>query len=341
MKKIFCIIFSLYILQSSFAVPLRTVLLELNQNEDIYWGEYLSNVKISGYKYICILENTKTKEFTLVWNGERKIVSDDCIWLSYIDPNDFKKCIFTYKVGDNEYLQFEDRTFGPYEYVYIKGCYPMMSSDWTSCNTNYINRCEFVFKQMGEYYVHDNDGTIYKESDGKFEFISPNKKHHAKLSKDKRVMTIDGINYPLPIPNNANVDKANAKVCLFNDGTCYFSQYDSENIEELCYYITPDRIEIINTEKDYFDLDSHTIKSQSVLSYYNEPFRSDGYTEFLLQDKDKKHVFMAKWNYDYVLIDGKKYGNKCPIEAFYDENDNSFGWVVIEKSEIVLYTLKL
>ena len=369
MKKILCVFLFLCIAQSGFAVPSRKVLLTLNPHEEIYWGEYLSNFRISGLNFLCILTNSETKKLTLVWNGERKLIADD-INVSYVDVDDFSNCIYTYKKGEKEYLQLEKETFGPYDEVWIRDCYPMIDSDCNIPRAAYINRREFAFRQMGEYYVHDNDGTIYKWSEGKYEFVSPNGVHHAKLAKDKRIMTIDDINYVLPIPVDGELvnysdsdfflypsDNNSTEVCLFDDGTCYFSQIcsfpnDGRTSKTLCYYITPSKLEIVDTKKDYFDLDSHSIKSKSALTPYCEPFRRDidwnentneyyiAY-EFIIQDKTKKHVLTAKWNYDYVLIDGKKYGNQCPIEAFYDEGSDSFCWVVVEKNQIVLYTMKV
>ena len=339
--------------QIAFSAPIKRVLFTLNPNEEILWGEYISNVKLTGYKFICIINDKVSKKQTLVWNGQRKIFAD-WISISYIDVNDYSKCIFTYKKGDKVYLQFEKETFGPYESVWINDCYPMIASDYRVSNTNYFNRCEFAFKQLGDIYIHDNDGTIYKKNDGKYDFVSPNRNHHAKLTKDKRVIVIDGTKFVLPIPVDGKVDDDLPNICLFNDGSCYFTQWCSgDNWTLLCYYITDSELFVIDTKNDYLDLDTHKIKSKSMLPEYCVPFgkipwgydkdKEEHYLkyEFSLQDKSKKHFFNAKWDYDYVLVDGIKYGKKCPIDAFYDEGSNSFGWTVIENNQITLYTLRI
>lgn len=336
----------------AYSAPIKKVLLTLKPNEEILWGEYMSNVKLSGYKFICILNNKVSNKQTLVWNGERKVIAD-WINISYVDVNDYSKCIFIYKKGGMQYLQFEKETFGPYESVWINDCYPMMASSFRCSNPIYINRCEFYFEQMGEKYIHDNDGTIYKKTDGKYDFVSPDRNHHAKLTKDKRVIVIDGTKYVLPIPVDGEVGEDLPDVCLFNDGSCYFTQWCREgNWTKLCYYITPSELFVIDTKNDYLDLDTHTIKPKSMLPEYCAPFGKIpmGYDkvkgnylryEFSLQDKSKKHFFNAKWDYNYVLVDGIKYGRHCPIDAFYDEDSNSFGWTVIENNQIMLYTLKI
>ena len=76
--------------QIAFSAPIKRVLFTLNPNEEILWGEYISNVKLTGYKFICIINDKVSKKQTLVWNGQRKIFAD-WISISYIDVNDYSK----------------------------------------------------------------------------------------------------------------------------------------------------------------------------------------------------------------------------------------------------------
>lgn len=335
----------------------RQVLFTFNKNEQISLGEYLSNLRSISYNFICLLEDNVTQKDILVWKGERKIIADRII-LYYADVNSFDKCIYTYEIGDKAYIQLEKEKYGPYESVWYNDWYPMMSSGWRAPNINYINKHEFTFKQMGEYYIHDHDGTIYKRDDGKYVFVSQDKKHKAVLAENKRMITIDNTNYVIPIPVDLNIEKERPKLCIFNDGTCYYTQYgydqNRKKWEFLCYYITPEEIKVIDTQKEYMDLEDKKVKSKNSISFnnafpnfWNIPYDYDDKIgsyiayEFSLQDKSKKHSFHAKWNYNYVLIDGRKYGTQCPIEAFYDKSSNSFGWIQIEKNQIVLYNYQL
>lgn len=136
---------------------------------------------------------------------------------------------------------------------------------------------------------------------------------------------------------------------MFDDGTCFYEQscqmnpqneYDTETFQ---FFISPTAIKQLTAGKEYYDFDKH-----QVLPYKKDADYSGSIDYMLwysynltLQDKSKRHLFVANWKYDYVLIDGKKYGKHCPIYAFYDEDTNAFAWTTIEGNEIVLYTFDL
>lgn len=325
------------------AAPVRRVMMTLSPNEEIYWGEYLSNFRTSSYNYICILRNKVTNRQTLVWNGQRKL---EAKWITFghVDVNDFNKCIYFYEKDGHGYIQMESQKYGPYDWVWYNDWYPMQTRSGLSL-PQYENKYKFYFDLMGNEYIHDYDGTIYKKSEGRYEYDSPDKKHHLKISEDKRMVTIDGKNYVIPFPVDSDLEKYAPELCLFNDGTCYYV------IEHLAYYITPSEVRQINHDVEYFDLDSHTIKPKSVKqsndkypNFWSIPLKYEDNKglfvayEFLLQDKSKKHTLLAKWNQNYVIVDGNKYGTQCPIDAFYDANTNSFCWIAIENNQMVLYT---
>ena len=356
MKKTLLFILLLCLNVFCFGSPVKKTLLSLNPNEEILYGEYLSNYRLSSYNFICILYNNSTKKQTLVWNGIKKISADN-IELCHVDMSDFTKCSYTYKIGDNAYLMLEGVKYGPYEWVSYDEWYPMMASDYRGSDTHYINKYEFKFRHMGTKYTRDHDGTIYKSSEGKFDFYSPNKSHKLKVDKTKRMVTIDNKNYVIPIPTDAVIeDKEYPSVCLFDDGTCYYTQWGKEDGSWIryMYYITSSEVREINSKTEYLDLDTHVIKSRNTIQNnekypnfwglnwkYEEGKGSYIAYEFSLQDKTKRHQFYAKWDYDYVLIDGTKYGTSCPISAFYDETANAFCWIVVEGRQIVSYKLSL
>lgn len=356
MKKVIVyIILVLTFISVSIAAPIRKVVLTLKPNESIYWGEYVSNYHISGYNYICILKDKVAKKETLVWNGQRKVCAD-WVCLGHIDVNDFRKCVYTYKTGDDQYIQLEDKKYGPYQWVGYADWYPMKWSNG-EVNIRYYNRYCFDFDLMGNEYTHDHDGTIYKKNEGRFDYSSFDKKHYAKIAEDRRMITIDGKNFVIPIP--VDMKKiAQPELCLFNDGTCYYEQTgmdEDNNWKKYIFYITPSEVRAISQKTEYFDFDSHAIKAQSIKpssegvhNFPEIPTKRKENTqewilayEFSLQDNSKRHSLIAKWDYNYILLDGKKIGTQCPIEAFYDSTSNSFGWVTIENRQIVLYTYAL
>ena len=269
--------------------------------------------------------------------------------------DDFNKSIYEYTTDNGKYICIENEIYGPYEEIkYYADFRPKTIFGFT--NTTYFNRHRFYFTQMGEEFIHDNDGTICKIGSFKSHYMSPNKMHECVVDISRRMVTIDNINYVLPIPVDVELGDHNPEICLFDDGTCYYeNDYKYNGGALYCFYITPSEVKAIDTDVEFFDLDTHEIKARSNIDNYNEfadphKFRyylpeevyssEKGYWifgyEFSLQDESKKHSFFAKWDYDYILIDGKKYNYHCPVDAFYDNKSNSFKWVSFENNQIVM-----
>lgn len=366
MKQLLILLACLLLQNMSYALPTRKVLVNLKPSESLLSGEYVSNIHGDSYNFLCVLYDSITYDNTIVYNGIRKFTAYN-IELYYIDLDYFNKCIYQYSTEEGECINIENEIYGPYDRIfYDHDLFPMWYSESSLPSTHYINRHEFSFMQMGEDFFHYNDGTIYKINDFKSDYISPNKKHKAIVDESKRMVTIDGSNYVLPIPVDEIISKSAPDLCLFDDGTCYYVQdviYVCDNKDftkdTYCFYITPSEVKAINTEIEYFDFDTHEIKllnnrrdnndSHNPRNFWNLPEviyseeKGDWFItyDFYLQDKSKRHSFFAKWDHDYILIDGKKYNYACPIKAFYDNKSNSFRWVSIEKNQIVMYNYSL
>ncbi|MDR0745179.1 MAG: hypothetical protein LBF17_01635 [Mediterranea sp.] len=67
----------------------------------------------------------------------------------------------------------------------------------------------------------------------------------------------------------------------------------------------------------------------------------NGYGDLDLTSKDDGHSFSSSYEYDYVVIDGRPYGQSPAIEAWYDESKNAFVWSAVENRELVVYEYKL
>ena len=63
--------------------------------------------------------------------------------------------------------------------------------------------------------------------------------------------------------------------------------------------------------------------------------------KYELISSNNKHNFYTNYRYDYVIIDGKRYGNAPAIKAWYDYTNNTFAWNAWEDKDLVLYELQL
>ena len=348
-----------------YAQPQRQVLLTLKKGEILYLAEYASNMRIKGHKFTCILEDTLNRKEIFIHNGERKVTAAD-ISIYNINTDDFNKCVFEYYNKSNgtdkwqHYLSVYGVNYGPYEYIkynYETNMYNDYSRDGLT-NIGYALPHEFRFRLMGEDYFHYEDGSILDAKETRYEYQSPNKQHEIHIDYSRRFVTLDNRRFIIPIPMDAipmdeDCSKYDPRVCLFDDGTCFYEQtcqMNEYNTERFQFFITPTAIKQLIAGKEYYDFDKHQVLPCKGLTYSSSidfmTWHYGGYAwednyNFTLQDKSKRHLFVANWKYDYVLIDGKKYGKHCPIDAFYDEDTNAFAWTTIEGNEIVLYTFDL
>lgn len=345
-----------------YAQPQRKVLLTLKKGEILYYAEYASNMRINGHKFTCILNDTLNDKKIFIHNGERKVTASE-IYAYNINPDDFNKCVFEYynniKGTDKQqhYLSVYGENYGPYEDIGYY--YDRQKCDYyENTNINYALPHEFSFTLMGEDYFHYEDGSILDAKETRYEYQSPNKQHEIHIDHSKRFVTLDNRRFIIPIPMDGNCSKYDPRVCLFDDGTCFYEQTCemTPGIKTFQFFITPTAIKQLIAGKEYYDFDKHQVLPYKDLTHswfiivtwpyeliewnYKDDIREYNYN-FTLQDKNKRHLFVANWKYDYVLIDGKKYGKHCPIDAFYDEDTNAFAWTTIEGNEIVLYTFDL
>lgn len=355
-----------------YAQPQRQVLLTLKKGEILHLAEYASNMRIKGHKFTCILNDTLNNKEIFIHNGERKVTAAG-IYIYNINTDDFNKCVFEYDININgtlqNYLSVYGVNYGPYEHIKYNYETNMYYDDYRGMtNIGYALPHEFRFTLMGEHYYHYEDGCILNAKETRYEYQSPNKQHKIHIDDSRSFVTLDDKKYIIPIPvdgyfpMDGDCSEFNPRVCLFDDGTCFYEQtcqmdpknkYDTETFQ---FFITPTAIKQLTARKEYYDFDKHQVlpcKKNADYSgsidymgwdYVGWDYKNNRYVatyNFTLQDKSKRHLFIANWKYDYVLIDGKKYGKHCPIDAFYDEDANAFAWTTIEGHEIVLYTFDL
>lgn len=361
MKRILFLIPSIIIYVSSLCQdvqqlnPSRTVLYTCGLADEFYCFEYYSNMKVIGNKFACITKNNKTNKLTLILNGEAVITAKDLVvyWIDLLDKN---KCIYIYGDTNKEnFIVIEGNKYGPYTDIayWLEAC----ETNWNGTPNLQLlyNKCSFEFERMGKHYRHDNDGSIY-EMTGQEEnpiYKTKDGTHEARFSNNFRLVTIDGVNYVMPIDVDAN--NVGLRECFITEcGDCIveFSFY-TINWKTLRIYINKDNqtVEVMH-DGEFYDPDSRSIKSitpdliQGGCDQLASMMRwRDGNLingiDISLYDNTRKHLFTANWDYDYVMIDEKKYGNHTPINAFYDCDNDAFGWVTIEGRQLVLYSYKL
>ena len=350
-------------------------------NLDLWDGRtfYYTITSSNEFRYACIVTNSRDKSATLVWNGERKVFSDDYNSLqtckTTLDLIDFSKCSYKYERNNEQFLVIEGIEYGPYEYVHYD---PPFEHSHT-----YINRKYFNFTQMGSEFIHYHDGTILPTDVPRKEYYSISGLHKVIFSDNWSTVTLDdkkiempelktsaysstgpiavvhdSINmpeietwededFPVHIPAmKASIENCQ-KVCIFDNGTCLFEVVlkpipseemspFSTDTESKIIVLTTQGVQDFQFFDYYYNYRTNKIEESN---FWDTLFGDKGnFQGTLLQDDTKTHYFMSKEEYNYVIIDGKKYGKRAPLEAFYVEQTNSFMWVAEEDGCLVLYT---
>lgn len=114
----------------------------------------------------------------------------------------------------------------------------------------------------------------------------------------------------------------------YNKGDNWYVKTDKTEFGPYYHYITD--IKIAENGDCYY-----TVKSQR---YRNG--------EKLVESEDKSldvdgHNFYSNYSYDYVIIDGQRFGKAAPFEYRYDKEKNAFVWYSIEGRELAVYEYAL
>ena len=381
MKNLLITLLFLMFSNSMFSqTPIRKVLYTCKPNEEFFMSEFCSNMKIDGTKFACVLKNNKTNKMSLVWNSEI-VDHAWQIYAWYIDLNskdgNVYECLDSISIDKYEYYIVTDgKKHGPYENLYFAdwGLYGIMLSDsnpvtrWGHPNLKikYANN-SFYFQRMGKWYRHDVDGSIYPVDLKDNEFVeydptfkSKNGLHIARFSNDYRLLSFDGTSFILDVDLDKGKNIGDNMNCFVsNSGVCVVSNYQIGD-----FMVKNGKIEYFDYFKDhkYFEpatesivqryaierkarptvKEEHTIVfSEGQFKVYNKDLPEQWLPRMQIYDSSQKHLFIADFNYDYIMIDEKKIKSVVPIKAFYDETNNAFGWVTIEGKSLVLYSYKL
>ena len=162
----------------------------------------------------------------------------------------------------------------------------------------------------------------------RMEFTSNNGSHSIKFSKDWSTIILDKKTMPSPKFNSPV--SCFDEVCFLNNGNCTFVAYTP-------YYAG----RYIATAQGVKKIDWVRNKFFSFKTGKQEPYKHTEDLQNIIQDNSKKHSFFFKEGYNYIIIDGQKYGKSSPLKASYEKSLNAFIWVAVENQELVLYTYYL
>lgn len=305
----------------------RTVLYTMEPNEQFYYNEYSSNMKIAGNKFAAVTFNPQTKKMTLVING-KKIKTAGDVWASIINL-DTNELMYSYNQGDEYFVNVNGTVEGPYE--------------WVSMDS-YGSPYRYTFSRMGRVYRHDDNGAVYEASDMNT-WSSHNGRHKLVFSNDYQRISLDGRTLTLPIKLDPS-DPGIETVLITDDGVALLWLYDDDN--SVGCIIDSDSLDMVDYE-EFAHRFSNLIKRYNLSLFKNgfdrETFEGNEFTgedlTFSIPNQDKTHWFTSAWNYDYVMVDNKKIPCAPPVCAFYDKNANCFAWATQEGRNIVLYTYQL
>jgi hypothetical protein len=236
------------------------------------------------------------------------------------------KYAFTYSESDKYYANINGQPIQKgYDYI----------AQW-SLNLTENGKYAFIYKENGKYYANINGQTIQKGYDyivewslnltesGKYAFVFK--------EKGKYYANING----LPTQKGYGLIE-NLKI--FNDGTYSFKYYDKNKNDGKIYENNNGTEKETNyrlsmywySRFDYFS---------SNLYYVNGAYHIFENNGYLIFNSNKEHSFSSSYEYEYVVIDGKRYGDATALQGWYDKKKNAFIWNAIEGRELVVYEYK-
>lgn len=347
--------------------PMRTVLYTFEPGETLKNDEYCSNLKVLPNKFACITYNAVDSTMSLIINGER-ITTGNAVDALYLDTENPANSIYLYGNKGKKFIYVQGEHFGPYEDIYSEShyyFYPEHPWDNTPNLDFLFNKKRFYFKNMGMLFRHDNDGTIYMCNDvAPWAHINEKEQENPVFKSTNGKCGIEfvgeyytfkftgpGASWLVPVPPQFDGWKMFRldNVVIANHGIAvleYTYANESSDYPYKSYSFLYDLSTQSATgfsEDEYYDPATNSIKEKSARP--RRPIRPEQFNNHIeklsLQDKSKKHQFLCNYEYDYVMIDGNRYGNSVPVKAFYDEESDSFVWACVEDRNLVLYSYSL
>ena len=339
------------VVSSSAANLKKEAVLKLNQHEVLYDDEYSFALAASGDRYCCVVRDTLSWNYTIIWNGKR-IVTADYVKLYYFDLFNLDNCVYAWanrSKDDNRWnvcIKTGEGAFGPYSSI---GYVPSLLS-WSASPflPSWQYKDCFVFSNRNDYvFLRINGSSIPISDEGDWDILecmdnsplSPNGKHWAEFNDN--ILTFDGKEYSFTLP----ADSSDQQATPLNCGLAYIKYF--YNDDWYCFIFNPANGELtrINRNGVYFDF-----RTEKIVTDVEEPSHVfyEGAAEALLEgfpytvyDTTGKYEMILDYRNEFVLIDGIAYGNETPINACYDKANNAFVWISYKDGTIYRYSYKL
>ncbi|MDR1644690.1 MAG: hypothetical protein LBS05_02530 [Tannerellaceae bacterium] len=336
----------------------RNVVFTFGENEFILYNEFvLCNEHLvlqegNGYRFACILQDTLKKTNVFVFNGKRIAEADeDNLFVYDLDMTQKSGYVVLYRFWgqEQEYINIRGRLHGPFADVY---------PDYTSYDLFYYRKAgsqDLFVRNRGED-EGPYDEVYFPEYDSNCAYLY-------QLAGKWFARTKDGKNKLTPLTG----DEYLTTFLLTESGKYMYRYQDREDGK---VYINVDGVRLGNGYDRYYDFFHFQLENDGrYIYYYGDPYEgkihkvdngieseSDKYLQVPdsfgdpfggssiqaeLYSPDKEHALFSSYRYEYVVIDGQRYGSAPALAAWYDEGKNAFGWSVVEGREWVVYELDL
>ena len=244
-----------------------------------------------------------------------------------------------------------EKFFGGYRDLYIKGNnYIVMTKYGWYFNGKKVssgakvNHSNVLWNDKGDYaYVHKSDFEYYIVRNG----VQINEKGYKEITK--LYLTEDGdmaycYDNKIHLPGMIEDTELKCKYIssfIYCDGGRYALRYVDDNYDR---YVKTDKAE-------YGPYDGYIgdIKIAENGDCYYEVGSQQYCNGKKLENSGRKecnmdvngHSFYFSYDYDYVVIDGQRFGKAFPFEYRYDKDKNAFVWYCLEGRDLTIYEYAL
>ncbi|MCM1290585.1 MAG: hypothetical protein NC201_03040 [Prevotella sp.] len=322
----------------------KVVLYTFSPGETLVLGEYTS-MHSSNNSHFAIMTQTQ-QDMSLIIDGVKK-EKGRYIEVYSLDLSGTPTYTARIYDGTNSYLVSPSKREGPYE-----------STSYIILHPEDPSKVLHTYQRMGMKFLHNYDGTVKQIDSDKNEFNcnvpikSPNGSYSAMpFDNQTAIRFSDGTTARLfPSGSSCNI----YDMIVYNNGAVWVYGYGNNAYFKKAFKAGSHNVVDLG-DNDRFDWKNgraFTGASMSkVKSPYDDAAQKYGYewtgsenrlgTQFYFQTPDSQHEFVGNWKYDYVLIDGKQYGQSYPYDAWYDRSRNAFVWVGLEGNKLIQYVYRV
>jgi hypothetical protein len=292
--------------------------------------------------------------------------------LSYLHFTESGKYAYCYKENGKEYVNINGRDSGGYDYVNVENIYLRFTESgkyaysyqenfksYVNINGNKRRGYDLHFTESGKYaycywerdkaYVNINGSPsrgydnvddlcftesgkyayCYKENGKWYVYINGRKSSRGYDSVDDLHFTEDG-QYAYRYKEN----KIWYQYININDRESREDVYDLSISDNGSYYYGKDDGRIYKTSNGA-EIEIPLLEGIRLGLFGNDNSSIEIYST------DHKHSFHSVYKYEYIVIDGERYGRSPALYALYDKEKNAFIWNSVEGKELVVYEYKL